>query len=102
MLPSAARQVLAGLGGGEDGVEPVAGGGRADAAVGGPDDGEEGTPEVDAAGKVFSVLLGCAGGEDGGGGGSGGGEVGGEERAGDGGVHGGDEFLLGWMNPPDG
>ena len=58
VLTGAAGEVLGGVGDGEDGVEPVAGGGWADAAVGGPDDGKEGAPEVDAAGKVFSVLLG--------------------------------------------
>ena len=63
VLTGTAGEVLGGVGDGEDGVEPVAGGGRADSAVGGPDDGEEGTPEVDAAGEVFGFLLGCAGGE---------------------------------------
>ena len=54
VLTGTAGEVLGGVGDGEDGVEPVAGGGRADAAVGGPDDGEEGRR---ARGKLQSVCV---------------------------------------------
>ena len=96
LLAGGAGEEFGGVGGGEEGVETLAGVGGADAAVrGGPDQEEEGTLEVDAAGEVFLVFLfGSVGEEDGGvlGGAGKVGWVGGERHAwrhGDGGIEGG-------------
>ena len=48
---------LGGVGVGEEGVEVMDGLGRADAAKGGEDDGEESAPLGDAAGEMSVVLL---------------------------------------------
>ena len=73
------REVLGGEGEVEEGVEPCARGGWADAAKGGKDDGEERALQLDAASEVLVVLLFLPAGEEARGRGGGGGDVGGEE-----------------------